>query len=51
MAFIFKAVSKSKFLSIYQSRAEPELKADVEGIFKELGMSATEAINTAKKTA
>jgi len=24
---------------------EPELKSDVEGIFKELGLSATEAIN------
>jgi DNA-damage-inducible protein J len=28
-----------------RARTEPELKADVEGIFKELGLSATEAIN------
>jgi DNA-damage-inducible protein J len=28
-----------------RARTEPELKSEVEGIFQELGLSATEAIN------
>ena len=28
-----------------RARTEPDLKSDVEGIFQELGLSATEAIN------
>jgi addiction module RelB/DinJ family antitoxin len=31
--------------AMIRARTEPELKSDVEGIFRELGLSATEAIN------
>jgi DNA-damage-inducible protein J len=31
--------------AMIRARTEAELKSDVEGIFKELGLSATEAIN------
>ena len=31
--------------AMIRARTEPELKSDVEEIFKELGLSATEAIN------
>jgi len=31
--------------AMIRARTEPELKSDVDGIFKELGLSATEAIN------
>jgi DNA-damage-inducible protein J len=31
--------------AMIRARTELELKSDVEGIFKELGLSATEAIN------
>ena len=32
-------------ISTVRARIEPELKADVEKLFKELGISTTEAIN------
>jgi DNA-damage-inducible protein J len=31
--------------AMIRARTEPELKSDVKGIFKELGLSATEPIN------
>jgi DNA-damage-inducible protein J len=41
----FKEVIIMAKISTVRARIEPELKADVEKLFKELGISTTEAIN------
>jgi DNA-damage-inducible protein J len=43
--FIFKEVKNMSKNATVRARIEPELKAEVEKLFKDLGLSTTEAIN------